>query len=221
MSPISAGNGCYGLRYLMAFEAFVGLAFFSLTGAIFFAKIGRTFSRAPVTFSSTICLQYDETTLNKYPVLEFQIVHDKANSKGWEILGASLACMVAIDVQLFDGETVTTSTVGENGTELFALDFNKGRKGKNLPVSRQTYHKVVLEGGSHPYFKRVWHCYHILNENSPLLQNSVKEEIRKNGSWPVDRRSYIGIRSALLHFNTMVSLFASGWLQFFCPFDLR
>jgi len=197
VSPTGYNSGCYGLRFFCAFEAFVGLVFFSLMGAVFFAKIGHTFTEAPITFSGAVCLQHDSymPSSDKYPYLEFQIVHNKANYEGWEILGATMECIVVIDVPAgarFDYHV--------RGSELFALDFHKG----NSSIVKQTYHKVSLEGSTHPYFKRVWHCRHILDENSPLLKKSIKEEIRNNNGWPSGRLSHNGIRNVLLPFNTLL-----------------
>jgi len=205
VSPSGYNSGCYGLRYFCAFEAFFGLVFFGLLGAVFFAKIGKTFSEAPITFSSTLCLQFD-TSSNKCPVLEIQIVNNKANYKDWEILDASLSCMVAIDVPTEAGTSSKEVKIGGAESEIFALDFNKGGQVLDASVAKQTYHKIELTGGgTHPYFNRVWHCRHVLDENSPLLQTSIKDEIKNaGGSWPSDKRSHHGIRAALVSFNTMV-----------------
>jgi len=216
VSPSGYNSGCYGLRYFCAFEAFVGMVFFSLLGAVFFTKIGRTFSEAPITFSSTLCLEFD-TKSNRCPVLEIQIVNNKANYKGWEILDSSLSCIVAIDVPP-DSDSAGTSGTAES--EIFALDFNKGGQVLDASVAKQTYHKIELTGGGkHPYFNRVWHCRHVLDENSPLLHKSIKDEIKNaGGSWPSDKRFLHGIREALVPFNTMVS---ATFTIFFCTRRLR
>ncbi len=64
VSPSGYNFGCYGLRYLCAFEAFVGMVFFSLLGVVFFTKIGRTFMEALVMFSSTLCRKFDTKSQN-------------------------------------------------------------------------------------------------------------------------------------------------------------
>jgi len=89
VAPSASSSGCWGLRYLCAFEAFIGLVFFSLLGAIFFTKIGLTFGEAPITFSRALCLKFNADS-DAFPVLEMQIVHNKANQEGHEILKASL-----------------------------------------------------------------------------------------------------------------------------------
>ena len=219
VSSPTATVGCYGMRFICSVEAAVGILYFSFAGAIFFARVSRILSRAPVTFSSTLCIQYDTcqsagaaasqmpgramihelpTLTPKYPIMEFRIVHNKANFKGWEILDVTLNCMVAVDV--------SPSVVHESNDlkVLFALEVINEDDDTPRPVSKQTYHKVQLETENHPYFKRVWYCRHILNEQSPLLTKAVRNEIVASGSWPPDRNTPLGVRSALIKFKTMV-----------------
>jgi len=210
VAPSASSSGCWGLRYLCAFEAFIGLVFFSLLGAIFFTKIGLTFGEAPITFSRALCLKFNADS-DAFPVLEMQIVHNKANQEGHEILKASLLCMVAIDVPFFKG---SSSTARNSKTISQSMDVHRRpsvEDVKHQPSfyshsrgTKQMSYTVKLEGGEHPYFNRVWHCHHILNGDSPLLSDIVKEEIRKSGGWPSGRRSANGIREALVHFHTMV-----------------
>jgi len=195
VAPSTSTSGCYGLRYLCAFEAFIGLVYFSLLGAIFFSKIGLTFGEAPITFSRAVCIKYDASS-TAFPVLEIQIVHNKANQLGHEILSASLLCMVAIDV--LDSDRLVES----EQEKMFSLDFNKTGRNDSR-IAKQTYHEIKLVGGKHPYFNRVWQCQHILNEDSPLLKRSIREEIKITGVWPTNKLSH-RIRLALVPFNTMV-----------------
>jgi len=129
-------------------------------------------------------------------VLEIQIVHNKANQLGHEILSASLLCMVAIDV--LDSDRLVES----EQEKMFSLDFNKTGRNDSR-IAKQTYHEIKLVGGKHPYFNRVWQCQHILNGDSPLLKRSIREEIKITGVWPTNKLSH-RIRLALVPFNTMV-----------------
>lgn len=211
--------GCVAVRILCSFEAAVGILYFGFAGAIFFARVSQVLYRAPVTFSSTLCIQYDAGQTNsdwsgplrplemsdvskmissplKFPSLEFRIVHNKSNYKGWEILNVSLNCMVAIDV-------IALSSSVENKGLSVLFDFEV--TGDDAISRKQTYHKVQLEAESHPYFKRVWHCQHILNDHSPLLTTLARKEISDLGGWPPHRTNPLGIRSALKKFKTLVS----------------
>ena len=59
---------------------------------------------------------------------------------------------------------------------------NKKRDGK---ITHSQYVRVNLVDCEHPFFGRIWHGTHILNENSPLLTNSARLRIEENGgSWP-------------------------------------
>jgi hypothetical protein len=57
---IPADQDCQGVRYMLATEAFIGILFSSFCSAIFYTKIARLHTRAHVTFSSAMCLQYGE-----------------------------------------------------------------------------------------------------------------------------------------------------------------
>ena len=56
-----SGEDCYPLRVLCSLFAFLGLLFNSLSAAIFFSKLERVLTKASVTFSSCICLQFSTT----------------------------------------------------------------------------------------------------------------------------------------------------------------
>jgi len=50
--------GCYPIRLVCSIEAILGMAFVSMCSGLFYAKLLRLLGRAPVTFSSTLCVQY-------------------------------------------------------------------------------------------------------------------------------------------------------------------
>ena len=56
-----SGEGCYPLRIGCSFFAFMGLLFNATSAAIFFSKLERVLTKASVTFSSSVCLQFDTT----------------------------------------------------------------------------------------------------------------------------------------------------------------
>jgi hypothetical protein len=53
-------------------------------------------------------------------------LNEKANYKGWEILDASLSCMVPFDVKPEAGISSKEVMIGGTESEIFALDLNKG-----------------------------------------------------------------------------------------------
>lgn len=50
--------GCYPIRLMCSIEAILGMAFVSMCSGLFYAKLLRLLAKAPVTFSSTLCVQY-------------------------------------------------------------------------------------------------------------------------------------------------------------------
>ncbi|KAL7461187.1 hypothetical protein ACHAXS_001609 [Conticribra weissflogii] len=58
VSPPGGETGCYAIRLVCAFVAFMGILFGSTTAAIMYSKLMRLIAQAHVTFSSTLCVQY-------------------------------------------------------------------------------------------------------------------------------------------------------------------
>jgi hypothetical protein len=97
---------CLGVNSLLACEAFVGVLFGSVTGAIIFGKIARIQTIAQISYSDPICVRYgsglkvnkahSEDEDDEYgnelpcPVLEFRILNDRAHLKGGEIIDATV-----------------------------------------------------------------------------------------------------------------------------------
>jgi hypothetical protein len=64
-----------------------------------------------------------------------------------------------------------------------------------------------VETDKHPYFKRVWNIRHILNENSPILSDHVRQLIlSNNGQWPESLSNAGSIRQHL-RFNDIIISF--------------
>ena len=61
-----SGEDCYPLRIGCSFFAFMGLLFNSLSAAIFFSKLERVLTKASVTFSSSVCLQFDTAGADRF-----------------------------------------------------------------------------------------------------------------------------------------------------------
>jgi len=228
ISPSGANAGCYWVRYICAIEAAFGIIYFGFCSAIFFAKIQRILARAPVTFSSAVCIQFgdqkdtgeihktapfsptasmrvDQVNTSPYPILEFRIVNNKANVQGWEIWDAKLKSMVSIDVLPTKDLSSSSRSLTQSNSELFSLDLGTDDSSNmETPMAKQTFHKLKLVAEEHPYFKRVWYCRHVLDAESPLICDEVREQIAKRGCWPASKSGYLGIRSALVNFTTII-----------------
>ena len=130
-----SGEDCYPIRVGCSFFAFMGLLFNSLSAAIFFSKLERVLTKASVTFSSSICLQFDTVDADRgarvdsyrrmvslrtveskaavpYPFLEFRIVNDHANYKSRAVRNASCAALVSLSgkhAEMISGEAQQSS----------------------------------------------------------------------------------------------------------------
>ena len=118
-------NRCGGLKFVCSVEAFLGVLFSGLCGAVLVAKVNRIQSHAQVMFSDPIVVRYglgrfsahemDEAstvggddlstddgtgeTSRRWPcpVLEFRIVNKLAHRYGGEIMDCTLHCSASID----------------------------------------------------------------------------------------------------------------------------
>merc|ERR1712029_1014551 len=77
-------------------------------------------------------------------------------------------------------------------------DFEAEKSGG---LEGRVYFPLNLEPSTHPRFKTVWYCRHILNAKSPLLKQSVREKIQRNGGWSPQNWRYQDILGCLVHFH--------------------
>lgn len=100
---------CVGMNLLMALEAFVGVLFTAVCGAIIFSKITRVQSYANVVFSTPIVVKYgsglelvdddfEEEEEVPFPIVEFRIINQN-RCGGGEILNACVKCVASVDEQ--------------------------------------------------------------------------------------------------------------------------
>jgi len=94
------------------------------------------------------------------PVLRFQLVNQLANQPFGEILDAHMNVMVRKEQESYPYE----------------------------PIAR--FLRVELEEPTHPFFNRVWHGRHVLDEHSPLVSVEARQLItQNNGYWPHELNS--------------------------------
>lgn len=113
---------CLVLNAFLAFQAFVGVLFGGVTGAVIFAKIVRVQSVASTSFSVPICVRYGTGLLpvptegtsempsrdvapEAYPcpILEFRILNDLANDISGEILDAKVNVVASTIAEIEEG----------------------------------------------------------------------------------------------------------------------
>jgi len=311
ISPSGDDANCYHIRFACALFAFMGLLFNSLSAAISFSKLERVLTRASVTFSSSMCLQFGraatfvrgskgvygqfwmknnsmrsvasietdpsskslgsesygsrpsgalksmrETAGAKvpFPFIEFRLVNDHANSKNRAVRNAQVNAMVQIsakdagklsrgisrrksdsgtlreDVFVASKDDMSSFENNENEDNSFTCQGPAGLKkersqrrnavheslkssmvAKALVVQEtdsaghgiegRVYYPINLEPSDHPYFRRVWYIRHTLDGHSPLLKESVREKIKKDGGWDPQKYRYQDMLASLIDFH--------------------
>jgi hypothetical protein len=102
---------CVGMNLLMALEAFCGVLFTAVCGAIIFSKLTRFQRNARVVFSSPLIFKYgsglrtsNDTTDEPeeddipFPIVEFRVVNQNRNGGG-EVLNARVKCVASVNVE--------------------------------------------------------------------------------------------------------------------------
>jgi len=219
--------GCYPIRIICSTEAILGMAFVSMCSGLFYAKLLRLLGRAPVTFSSTLCVQYgqglavpkagalterskqtiSEDTFNPFPVMEFRIVNNRANHAPGknEIWDAEVTAIVQLSLENDpheNSEGMDEFQVNRSSRWLppAASKINDGVKSK----SQQVFYKLALKPSFHPYFSRVWFLRHTLDATSPLLRRDIRNVIRdRPDGWDPTLNNYQDIRECIVEFNSL------------------
>jgi hypothetical protein len=118
-SEVPNVKNCTGITIVVTLEAFVGVLFSGMSGAIMFAKVARIQSFAQVIFSDPIVIRYGSGVANHdsqldddsdegvgeanalqdipCPVLEFRLLNRLNATIGGEILDASVTIVASID----------------------------------------------------------------------------------------------------------------------------
>lgn len=179
---VPADSNCRVMRYILATEAFLGVLYIGLCSALFFSKISRDLTKAHVTFSSAICLQYerdstpgarsvgrstDETEekgsregseLTSFPFLQFRVINDKGNYRGGEITDAELKGVV-MSVRVLDKKPLNkmfSTAFGLDAVDDKGNALQHEEKGidalTGAPTVQRMYRGMQLEPSRHPHF---------------------------------------------------------------------
>jgi len=144
---------CTGIAIITTMEAFVGILFSGIFGAIFFAKVTRVSSFAQVSFSDAVIMKYgtgvtgnvedaeyaegssDEDVLvspSTYiyqqsklpvPIMEFRIANRLYRQRGGEIIDAAINIVASMD------ESKASSSV-KNGAGMGSIIRRRGKRAK-------------------------------------------------------------------------------------------
>lgn len=118
-SSIADIRVCTAITILVSLEAFVGVLFGSMCGAVLFIKVSRVQSFAQVTFGEIICIRYgsgllaesddddngtaeslssaDDRDFYPSPILELRVANRLHSIKGGEIIDATVNLVASID----------------------------------------------------------------------------------------------------------------------------
>ena len=93
---------------------------------------------------------------------------------------------------------------GPEGRVYYPLNLGKKRcifQWESLLLSKlNTLPLHSLEPSDHPYLRRVWYIRHTLDARSPLLKQSVRDKIKKDGGWDVQKCKYQDMLASLVDF---------------------
>lgn len=118
--------------------------------------------------------------------------------KSAAIVATHLECFAIMSDTLNADDSFSEETLDQDRT---TYQLNDGvRSSQHVgDVKVETCEKVNIAPNNIPYFKEgSWYFNHVLNENSPLLKDSVRETIRQHGgNWPAELNDYGKIRSSI------------------------
>ena len=198
---------CGGLKFVCSVEAFLGVLFSGLCGAVLVAKVNRIQAHAQVMFSDPIVVRYglgrfsahemdeastvggddlstDDGTGEKSrrwpcPVLEFRIVNKLAHQYGGEVMDCTLHCSASIDAANCDQSVLNAVRPQMHG--------RRGKRNKRKNLRGQADKKHAKKGhmrGSSLYMGEGLS----LTPDTPPRPSSRKQTISKND---IDRESAV------------------------------
>lgn len=201
---------CFWLQFLCTLEAFVGVVFSSICGALIFAKVVRIQALAPVLFSDPMIVRYGPGVQKAFckdcpsgkipcPVLSFRLANVYTNRQGGELIDTKLKLKAIFhngkgDLNLEEGDS--------KSSEHMILDENPNNyeeeeddisicmvKQSSVIIEedpgsnfdvQRTFLSIDVDSAENPYFKRIWTVNHVLDQKSPLIVPHVQRRILEN-----------------------------------------
>ena len=161
VSTVEPSERCFAINFFMAVEAFVGVLFGGIVGAVIFGKVARIQSIAQIQFSDPMCLRYgtgcmvnhdndssddddkDETAEDNLqlpcPILEFRMVNELNGSKGGEIMNATVNLVATT---LADLEQAEQRSIHRHSTSEKAKRATKKAVKRTGKAAKQTVQKT-------------------------------------------------------------------------------
>jgi len=164
LSITTDGHRCIALNIMMAVEAFVGVLFAGVTGALVYAKVARVQSTAPIAFSDPIVVRFgdgcreqrdddddDDDDQNESapintglpcPVLEFRILNTQWNEEDGEIING-VVNLVASRLEHPDDVDRQLCAINKENKEKNKKSSPTNKQGRGAPVRKSTPSKQV------------------------------------------------------------------------------
>lgn len=103
------------------------------------------------------------------------------------------------------GSFSSTSSLTDVGLEKNVEIYTHLNEDQSNEIPKMVYAKLSITPDEHPFFQRVWRFVHVLDEYSPLLSQSVRNRIKKDGQWPSDLSNQKAIEDNLEFDQILVS----------------
>eukprot|EP00804_Cyclotella_cryptica_P023748 CCRYP_011143-RA/>CCRYP_011143-RA protein AED:0.21 eAED:0.21 QI:303/1/1/1/0.75/0.6/5/3446/661 len=211
IAPPGDEVGCYNIRVVCSIEAILGMAFVSMCSGLFYARLTRLLGEAPVTFSSTLCVQYGKGLIdagNRYQPLTEESYKNYVEQKSQQQTGTDevLSPFPVLEFRvvnnrancahgqndIFDAEcTVMVQISLGKGLNINVDDENDRTMPSRWTSShtstspdnndQKVYYTLPFKPSFHPYFSRVWILQHKLDSTSPLLKREVRKALHLRG----------------------------------------
>ncbi len=205
IAPPGDEEGCYATRFICSIEAIMGMGFVSMCSGVFYAKLLRFIGSAPVTFSSTLCVQYgkglsdrahnmSDSSFNKSDLDDVE--DEEPDERRFRytppsFVDKSFNPFPVIEFRIVNNrancptgknEIWDAQVAGIVELPLESCDTSEMRN--SLPFEQYATNQKVqcdlkLSPSFHPYFCRTWFLRHTLDESSPLLKDHIL-----GPSWP-------------------------------------
>ncbi len=225
IAPPGDHAGCYGVRFICSIEAIMGMGFVSMCSGIFYAKLLRFIGSAPVTFSSTLCVQYgkgltDTAYMSDSSFNTGEGEEPEGNGYYLGIPPSSFGHKGFNPYPVLEFRIVNNRAncpPGKNDiwdaqinaiVELPLQQCETAQRRNSLPLDQYSTNKRIncnlkLSPSFHPNFSRTWFLRHVLDESSPLLKDEVRIHLKERGRWDAKLNNYQDIRKGLVEFNSI------------------
>lgn len=211
IAPPGDDVDCYNVRAVCSIEAILGMAFVSMCSGLFYAKLTRLLGVAPVTFSSTLCIQYGKGLIdagNRYKPLTDESYKNyvKQNSEPsingeddeevyvpFPVLEFRVvnnrANITHGQNEIFDAECTAMVQISLGNDSVVEGDENGALPSRWMSAHASTgdrknqkvYYTLNFKPSFNPFFNRVWILQHTLDSSSPLLRREIRKELRLRG----------------------------------------